>query len=122
MAYPVIKFTDVERRNLRYYKTQIASIKRARKARQEHNDKLLDKQRQVDNAIIASRAKIARDDRIRKAVLKFAEAAKENGMKFPAPHFGQAKEAVFKLVVNDPTTYRSETVQIYTTYNGFQWD
>ena len=64
----------------------------------------------------AAQAKKDRDDRIRRAVLAFADSAKANGIKFKAPNWGEPRMVAFRLIVG------VEDVQIYTTSSGFQWD
>lgn len=115
-----VKFTEAETRNLKYYKSQISAIKKARRLRQEENDRKAALARRVDEQ--AKAARLSRDSRIRKAVLAFAANAKANNIAFQAPEWGVQRKEAFKLVVQEENSWRTEIVQIYTTRDGFQWD
>jgi len=67
--------------------------------------------------------KTARDNKIRAALLEMTKTAKIYGIRFDAPPAGWrvTRQPFTKLHIDTPDG-RTETVQIYTKYDGFEWD
>lgn len=59
-----------------------------------------------------------RDDRIRRAVLSFAEAVKKEGLAFDSPTSSYARMEAFTLLDKKSAT----RIKVHTKYNGFEWD
>jgi hypothetical protein len=121
------QFTEQESKALSDLKAQIKQVKEEirdvedrRRAREKVKAEIAAKMR-------LRGPKVARDNKIRAALLEMAKIAKVYGMRFDAPptpagwRFTPARFASFKLHVDTPDG-KTELVQIYTKHDGFEWD
>lgn len=107
-----------ESRSLKFQARQL------RKKRIERENRIKDEARikaeLAKSAALKAQAdeKKDRDDRIRRAVLSFAETVKKEGLAFDSPTSSYAKMDAFTLLDKKSAT----RIKIYTKYNGFEWE
>jgi hypothetical protein len=119
------QFTEQESKALSDLKAQIKQVKEEirdvedrRRAREKVKAEIAAKMR-------LRGPKVARDNKIRAALLEMAKIAKTYGMRFDAPvsMFGTSRvRKPFTILHIDTPDGRTESVQIYTKHDGFEWD
>lgn len=118
--------TDLQR-EIRLYqesralKFQARELRKKRlKSETEEKERLRIKAELAKSAALKAQAdqKRDRDDRIRRAVLSFAEAVKKEGLAFDSPTWSNTRMEAFTLLDKKSAT----RIKIHTKWNGFEWD